>query len=208
MPEPAIQYHDRHVEEAVRLYEKGVPFEQFPDQLQTLFQRWGFAHEIKLKYQHKGDDFVREIYKLRYKLNDTTARQDIRACQMFFGKTKQNNRKYERILRIEFLKKVSYEAFAQGKFKEVAANEAILQKYLDPAHDPIDMPDWEELRLAVQPTIEYNPEILDVERMPAAEVKKLWDSVQRRKNIDISDAVILEETPKTKSAKEIEEENA
>lgn len=207
MPEPSILYLDRNIEKAVKLYDKGVPFDEFPADLKALFERWSVAHEINMKYHYKGADFVRGIYVIRYKTNDTTARQDLRCAEMFFGKTKQSNRNYERIIRIELLKKASYEALAEKKYKEVAALEAILQKYLDPAHDPIDMPDWEELRLAVQPTIEFNPELLQVERMPEDKVKALWLSVQARKKIDISDAEIIDENP-TKSPSKIEEENA
>jgi hypothetical protein len=200
MPEPSILYLDRNIEKAVKLYDKGVSFEDFPADLKSLFDRWSIAHDINMKYHYKGADFVRGIYMIRFKVNETTARQDLRCAEMFFGKTKQSNRNYERILRIEALKKASYEAFAEKKYKEMASLE-------DPAHDPIDMPDWEDLRLAVQPNIEFNPELLEVERMPEDKVRQLWMSVQSRKKIDISDAEIID-TEIKKSPGKIEEENA
>ncbi|MFA6261083.1 MAG: hypothetical protein WC760_06425 [Bacteroidia bacterium] len=174
---------DKKVERAIRLFQKGHSYDQFPQDLVDSFDRWNTAHELTMKYHHKGMEFVRELFKIRYSLNDTSARQDLRCAEMFFGKMKQSNRAYERIIRIEFLKKQSYAAAAEGKYKEVAQLEAIIQKYLDPSHDPIDMPDWEELRLAVQPVIMYDPEILGVKRIPASEVSDLWNKVQRRKNL-------------------------
>lgn len=207
MPEPTSLYIERHIDQAIKLFEKNVPLKQWPSSLVGKFERWAVAHEINLKYHFKGAEFVRSIFMIRYKINETTARQDLRAAESFYGKLKQDNRGYRRILRIEHLEKQSYAAAAEGKYKEVAALEAIIQKYLDPKDDPIELPDWDDLRAAVQPTIEYNPELMDVERMPLEDVQKLWQSVQNRKKIDISDAVLIKDNPTKKAAKS-EEDNA
>lgn len=205
MPEPSIQYLDKTIARAVKLYDQGVAFDVFPDDLKEVFHRWSVAHEIKLKYQVKGDDFVRGLHKVRFGVNDTTARQDLRCAQLFWGKITTTNRNYERILAQERLKNAIYEATADKDWKNVSTLEAILFKYLDPAHDPAERLDWEELRRAVQPTVEFNPELQGVERMSAEELNKLWLSVQRRKNSTFEDAEIIDIT---KSIDKIEEENA
>jgi hypothetical protein len=180
------------VEKAIKLFERNVPVDKFPDELKARFEMWQVAHQLKLKYQHKGEEFIREIFKIRFAdVNDSKARLEIRSAEIFFGKTLQTNRNYERLLRIEFLKKASYKAYAEGKLKEVASIEGILQKYLDPAHDPIDMPDWEELRKSVQVNITFEPELVGVERMSDDAVKKLWNSVQSKRSIEIEDAEII-----------------
>lgn len=192
MPNPTVFHMEKTVETAIKLFERNVPIDKFPEDLKRRFEMWQVAHQLKTKYQHKGEEFVRELFKIRFSdISDSTARLEIRSAEIFFGKTQQTNRNYERILRIEFLKKASYKAFAEGKLKEMASIEGILQKYLDPAHDPIDMPDWEELRRSVQVNITYEPEILDIERLPDEDVRKLWQSVQSKRKLDIQDAEIL-----------------
>jgi|GEM_PF-4128492 hypothetical protein len=194
MPNPTIMHMEKTVETAIKLFDRNVPIDKFPEELKHRFEMWQVAHQLKLKYQHKGEEFVRELFKIRFNdISDSTARLEIRSAEIFFGKTQQSNRNYERILRIEFLKKASYKAFAEGKLKEMASIEGILQKYLDPAHDPIDMPDWEELRRSVQVNITFSPEIVGAERLPDDEVRRLWTAVQSKRNLNIQDAEIVKE---------------
>jgi hypothetical protein len=207
MPEPSIQYMDKTIERAVKLHDKGVPFDQYPDDLKEIFHRWSVAHEIRIKYQFKGEEFVRGFHKARFKLNDTTARQDLRCAAMFFGKITNTNRNYERILAQERLKMAINEAYAEKDWKAVQGLESVLQKYLDPANDPPERLDWEELRQSVQPTIQYNPELQGVKRMSSEDVMKLWKSVQSRKNSTFEEADIILDEPTTSISK-IEEENA
>jgi hypothetical protein len=53
------------------------------------------------------------------------------------------------------------------------------------------MPDWEELRKSVQVNITFEPELVGVERMSDDAVKKLWNSVQSKRSIEIEDAEII-----------------
>lgn len=191
MPEPSISFVDRKLELAIKLYENNVPFTEFPDDLRIVFDRWASIHHLRLKYIAKGDDFVREIHKVTWNIDDTTARQDMRCSEIFHGRTKQAKRIYDRLLRIEFLKKASFEAFAKGKYKESAQYESILQKYLDPAHDPIEMPDFEELKNAVQVQPVFEPELLGVVRMADKDIQILKEKVAKKRNIDFDDAEVI-----------------
>lgn len=206
MPEPTSKYLERHLDKAIRLYDKGVPFQDFPEELKEVFNRWATAHEIRMKYLVKGEEFARNVFKARFGLDDTTARQDMRCCELFFGNIKQSTRSYQRILAQERLKRAAENAFAEGRYKEQAALESILQKYLDPINDPVSNIDWEELRQAVQPTIVFEPEIVDVQRMTNDEVEKLKRSVMARIGKgEFEDAVIIDSP---KSPNDIETENA
>lgn len=189
------------------LIAKGVAEEEWPANLIMFRDRWTQARDIIADFTHKGRSYILNLYKTRYpELNDTQARLDLRAAEMVFGRLGKSRLSFSRVLAIDRLEKEAAKAAYEGDRKGMAALEAILQRYLDPANDPIDAPDWEEVMKNQRVIIMFNPELAGVERLPAERVDALREKVSKKFDKLVQD-VEYEELKDNKSIKKIEEEN-
>jgi hypothetical protein len=205
MPEPTIQYVERQIDKAVKLIQKKVPMEEYPVELKECLNRWEVIHRLRCAHMYKGEAFVRAVYKTRFpEINDTSIRLDMRASELFYGRAEAGKREYDRIIHQEFLLKAQYRAFEKGDDKAAAMYAKLYQNYLDPKYDQTEKPDFAELAKAMNITIEFNPELLGVDRITHEAKQQLWDSVQSKLDLEIQDAE-FEDMPK--SIKKMEAEN-
>lgn len=213
MPESTIKYTERVIENSISLIKRGVPFEEFPAEIKILFKRWTIAHDIQYDFNHKGSRFILNLYKARFpELNDTQARLDLRASQQVFSRINIQTRSFKRMLAIERIEKAIADANARGDHKLEPLFESVLFKYLDPANDEPERPDWEEFIKQAQVVVVFDPTLAGVEPVSKEETEALWRKLALDKGIDDAQFEdVLKEEPEPepqKSIQKIEDENA
>lgn len=161
----AILRVNHHVDEAIHLLNNGVNVDEWPEVLKKQIKHWSAANSLLIDKGHKGKKFIAELLILQFP--DEIKRQSdaylvISCAEEFFVKYSRVNREAERIYAIEALKRQISKAEKDEDYSAVARLHAVLFKYLNPADDPLDAPDWKAIAqgMKIQPV--YDPSIIDI----------------------------------------------
>lgn len=188
----AINRVQSHVDNAIKLLSSGVDPEDFPMEMKKHIKHWSAAHSLLLDKGHKGKAFVAKLLLLQFpdELRSTSDAYLVMSCaEEFFVKFSRVNREAERIYAIERLKRQISKAEKDEDFSAVARLEAVLFKYLNPEHDPIDAPDWEEIRKGINIIPTYQPELIGVEPVDKQTVTTMYAAYVKRLRLKDEDLI-------------------
>lgn len=179
----AVVRVNHHVDEAIVLLGRGVNIDDFPDVLKKQIKHWTAANALLIDKGHKGKKFIAQLLQLQFPdeiKRPSDAYLVISCAEEFYVKYSKVNREAERIYAVERLKRQIQKAEQQEDFSAAARLEAVLFKYLNPADDPIDAPDWRAIAagITIQPI--YNPEIIDITPVPKDKAITMYNNFMKR----------------------------
>jgi hypothetical protein len=179
----AVTRVNHHVDEAISLLNKGCDVDDFPDVLKKQIKHWSAANALLIDKGHKGKKFVSQLLMMQFpdEIKRMSDAYLVMSCaEEFFVKYSRVNREAERIYAIERLKRQISKAEKDEDYSAVARLEAVMFKYLNPADDPIDAPDWKAIAngITIQPV--YNPEIIDITPVPKDQKLAMYNNFMKR----------------------------
>lgn len=186
---------------AVKHFKSGKSSKELPEDLANTFERWEMAYRLHKRHYQRGKEYVVSVYSIWIKdrfgiVDNRTIREDLYAAPLLFVKIEPTNREFKRMLAIERLEKSILKAEAAGKFAEQARLEAVLFKYLNPADDPEEPQNMDEIAKTFNIMPAFDVKLLNLPEVSQEQVLKFKEKMilkKKRQLDELEDAEFEED---------------